>query len=87
MINGVINLIGNKIREIGLIIYFVSPKLGWYIFSIGNIVIVFSVIQQMKKVEKNNQTNYISADVKVGKEFIKKVWKNRWNEKNFRKGK
>ena len=83
MIEGVINYIGHKIRELGLIIYFVSPKIGWYIFSIGNIIIVFSVIQRLKKEKKNNKN---SEEIKVGKEFIRRVWVNRWNEKNFRKG-
>lgn len=83
MIECVINYIGHKIRELGLTIYFVSPKIGWYIFSIGNIIIVFSVIQRLKKEKKNNKN---SEEIKVGKEFIRRVWVNRWNEKNFRKG-
>ena len=83
MFEGVINYIGHKIRELGLIIYFVSPKIGWYIFSIGNIIIVFSVIQRLKKEKKDNKN---SEEIKVGKEFIRRVWVNRWNEKNFRKG-
>ena len=85
MIVGVLNFLGNKLTDLGESVYGFSPKIGWFIFSIGNILGIKSKIISLEKSKINFQKDDIFKKIEVQKLLLKKFWECRCCEEKIEK--